>query len=184
MRNGEDLQGMARGADWPLLSKTPRAKAASPGIIPGGWKEGEDPASVLDVAPLPLLGPRKFGGTVGFQLGKGLRKSHAPWGNHVLTLLGVFGGSKGLFMLRARLKVSFSPAPRAIPCRSCISPPLDPTNRGCPGRGGGRATCVPQETGCRAGGDLGDGGGSPDSSLRTLPSPCHHCPAPPTAGFC
>lgn len=72
--NGEDLQGMARGADWPLLSKTPRAKAASPGIIPGGWKEGEDPASVLDVAPLPLLVSQEIWGDGGISAGKRLEK--------------------------------------------------------------------------------------------------------------
>lgn len=69
-----------------------------------GWKEGEDPVPVLDVAPLPLLLSQEI--WVGFQPGKGLRSSRALWGHHVLTHRGPFGGSKGLSMLK---KVFCSP---------------------------------------------------------------------------
>lgn len=67
-----------------------------------GWKEGDDPASVLDVASPPLpASPGSSEGHVGFQLGTGLRKSQVPWGKHVRIHLGLSGESKGLFTPKA-----------------------------------------------------------------------------------
>lgn len=67
-----------------------------------GWKEGDDPASMLDVASPPLpVSPGSSEGHVGFQLGTGLKKSRVPWGKHVRIHLGLFGESKGLFIPQA-----------------------------------------------------------------------------------
>lgn len=125
--------------------------------------------------------PRQFGGTVGFQLGKGSRKSQAPWGKRVLTQLNLLGGSKGLFMLKARLEVP----PGQLPERSragAAFPHRWGSQTGAARGTGGKSHLCP--AGKRTQSWRGPGGGdsSPDSSLRTLGVPA--LPGPPTGGFC
>lgn len=69
-----------------------------------GWKKGNEPASMLDVASPPrLVSPGSSGGHVGFQLGMGLRKSRAAWGKYILIHPSVPGESRGVLTPKASL---------------------------------------------------------------------------------